>query len=89
MIDLMKMHTVNKGDATKAEEYQQKLVSIMQLLEDQKHLKFKNSSVLCEELNNKVNYQVKQSINLLISLFKVRFSKFKKLLYFVLAWNDI
>ena len=65
MIDLMKMHTVNKGDATKAEEYQQKLVSIMQLLEDQKHLKFKNSSVLCEELNNKVNYQLKQSINLL------------------------
>ena len=64
MIDLMKMHTVNRGNATKTEKYQQKLVSIMQLLEEQKDLKIKNSGVLCEDPNNTVNYQLKKSINL-------------------------
>ena len=39
MIELMKMHTVNRGDATKADESQQKLVSIMQLVKEQKDFK--------------------------------------------------
>ena len=58
MIELMKMHNENRGDATKADEYQQKLVSIMQLLKEQKDLKFKNISgiLCCEDIKNKVNF---------------------------------
>ena len=57
MIDLMKMHTLNKGDTIKTDEYQKKLVSIMQLLKEQKDLKYKNSGAFCcEETENKVNF---------------------------------
>ena len=57
LIDLMKIHTLNKGDATKTDEYQQKLVSIMQLLKEQQDLKYKNNGVFCcEDIENKVNF---------------------------------
>ena len=54
----MKMHSLNKGDATKKnDEYQQKLLSIMQLLKKQKDLKYKNSGAFyCEGMEKKVNF---------------------------------
>ena len=63
LIDLMKMYNLYRDDPTKADEYQQKLASIMQLLKEQNDLKSKNNILLCEDLNNMVNYQLKKSID--------------------------
>ena len=59
----MKMYNLYRDDPTKSDEYQQKLASIMQLLKEQNDLKSKNNILLCEDLNNMVNYQLKKSID--------------------------